>query len=121
MSDEQYESGLRKLQAELAAWRQGRRGPGGRLPERFWNSAMTLVEYSSAETVAAATGLSAQRLRDRGAVGPSPAPSFVEFLLPSTGKRCTIKVEAASGARMQCEIDGLDTIGLATIIKEFAR
>lgn len=122
MSKKQYEAAVRRLSKEVAAWREGRSGRGGRLPERFWSSAAALVTHSSIDEVAAATGLSAEGLKKRATESRLTPPTFVELLLPpASSVQCVIKVESAGGARMQCEVGNLDTAGLAAIIREFAR
>lgn len=125
MSGEEYKLAVQRLSHELTAYRAGQTRRSGRLPERFWNSATVLVEHSSIEKVAEATGLSAEGLKKRSATraGGVQSPSFVELLLPPTANnvQCVIKVESASGARMQCEVGSLDAAGLAAVIREFAR
>jgi hypothetical protein len=122
MSKEQYEAAVERLKNEVAVWRGGQSRPGGRLPERFWSSATALVAHSSIEKVATATGLSAEGLKKRSTGTGPAAPSFVELLLPpASSVQCIIKVESATGARMQCEIGNLDASGLATVIREFTR
>lgn len=122
MSTEQYEAAVRRLSKEVAAWREGRSRRGGRLPERFWSSAAALVAHSSIEKVATATGLSAEGLKKRSAESGLTTPTFVELLSPAASSvQCVIKVESATGARMQCEVGNLDTAGLAAVIREFAR
>lgn len=122
MSKEHYEAAVRKLSKEVAAWREGQSRRGGRVPERFWSSAAALVAHSSVEKVATATGLSAEGLKKRSTESGLTAPNFVEFLLPSASSvQCVIKVESATGARMQCEVGNLDPASLASVIREFVR
>lgn len=125
MSKEQYETAVRRLRDELTTWRDGKSRRGGRLPERFWSSATALVAHSSVEKVATATGLSAEGLKKRSvacAGAAECAPAFVELLLQApSNMQCVIKVESATGARMQCELGSLDAAGLAAVIREFAR
>lgn len=124
MSREQYEAAIQSLKNEMDTWRQGQSRPSGRFPERFWSSAAALVQHSSIEKVAAATGMSADGLKKRvfAATTRSRPASFVELLLPSANKmECVIKVETSTGARMQCEVGNLDAAGLAAVIREFAR
>lgn len=122
MSEEQYEAAIQRLSNEVAAWRNRQTRRGGRLPKRFWNSAAALVAHSSVEKVATATGLSAEGLKKRSTESGLTTPTFVELLLPTAScMQCVIKVESATGARMQCEVGNLDPAGLATVIREFAR
>ncbi len=125
MSREQYEMAARKLRDEVATWREGQSRRGGRLPERFWSSATALVAHSNIEKVAKATGLSAEGLKKRSVASVStvqPAASFVELLMqPPSNMQCVIKVESATGARMQCEVGSLDAAGLANVLREFVR
>jgi hypothetical protein len=72
------------------------------------------VAHSSIEKVATATGLSVEGLKKRSNGPRHTAPTFVELLLPSASSvQCVIKVESATGARMQCEVGNLDPAGLA--------
>ena len=125
MSREEYKMAVQRLSHELAAYREGQNRRGGRLPERFWNSASALVAHSSIEKVARATGLPVEGLKKRtiSRVGGGQSPAFVELLLPpaASNLQCVIKVESATGARMQCEVGSLDAAGLAAVIREFAR
>ena len=126
MSKNEYSKGLDELQLELAGWRT-RKSKAGRVPERFWSAACQLAAQSSIESVAVATGLSIKGLRKRASrstsVSSPGASAFVELLLPHrrADLSCTIKVESAAGARMQCEVGNLDAAGLATVLREFSR
>jgi hypothetical protein len=122
MSEQQYEAAVRRLRNEVAVWRGGQTRRGGRLPERFWNSATALVAHSSIEKVATATGLSVEGLKKRSSGTGRSTAAFVELLLPpASNVHCIIKVESTAGARMQCEVGNLDPAGLAAVIREFTR
>lgn len=125
---------LRALLEELNQWRKGKQ-KGGRVPERFWERAVPLAQQLGATNVCRELRLSTEQLEKRlqpDATKPGPA-AFVEmlsFVGPTplkaphedrVCKGCTIKVEAASGARMQVEVAQVEAAGLATILKEFAR
>ena len=126
MSKNEYSKGLDELQVELAGWR-ARKSKAGRVPERFWSTACQLAAQSSIESVAVATGLSVAGLRKRASrstlVSSPEMSTFVEFVLPQGRAElsCTIKVESAAGARMQCEVGNLDAADLVTVLREFSR
>ena len=124
---------IRSLQREMTAWRKSKRTAGGRIPERFWRGAIELAKALSPEWVCRELMLPEPQLRKR--LGPAKlaqveAPAFVEILVgpsrkdalsqPQSCTDCVIKVEAASGARMQVEVGKLAPSGLATILREFA-
>jgi hypothetical protein len=85
MSARSLDSDLARARAAFAAWRSSRRGPGGRLPDRLWQMATSLVDHHDLTRVAHELGLEEDRLRARlaerspSARPCSPTPAFVEL------------------------------------------
>lgn len=119
-----YEHKLAVLATELDEWRaaQSRRR---RIPEPFWVRAAELAGELGVSKVSTALRISFEGLKRRIPSLPSKAtegPTFLELLMgpqPPQASSCLIKVETASGARMQVEMANLSPSGLAEVLRGF--
>ena len=126
-----HQDSVDELAEDLTVWRS-QRSVRGRIPEHFWERAVVLSRIQGVSRVSRVASLSYLGLRKRvegeTTIGspdhkPVPAPpDFVEWVVsPSTTiAECVMKVESASGARMQVELPSITPSHLVLIIKEFA-
>jgi hypothetical protein len=128
---------LARVRAEFDQWRSGRSGRG-RIPDRLWRLAVSLLDSFSTAVVCRELRLSAGDLRKhRQALdakadrSPSPAPAFVELravdLVPQSPSADTTPasvravLERADGLRLTLELPTAAASALETLITAFLR
>ena len=134
---------LQEARRPLDEWRRLATGPK-RIPEPIWERATELAIRHGVGVVAAGLHLDHSKLKGKVAAaspiraekkammaaGPrQPQPveaSFVELFGATTASSapsmttCVLQVESSRGSRLRMEVGGLETPGLALLLKEFA-
>lgn len=112
---------LQKLKADFEAWRITR--VRGRIPEELWRRAAELAKEIGITKVQLELRLDFRRLKKRmGETKLATKQKFVKLPMPGGSKMgsCILKVESATGARMQAELESLEVAGLSQIIRDFS-
>ena len=112
------------LKQAFEAWRNSE-NRGRVIPEELWQRAAILAKKIGVTRVHKELRLSFDSLKKRMGAPKKLVKSRTAFVsLPlSVGPRindCILKIESASGARMQAELSGIDASGLAQVLREFA-
>jgi hypothetical protein len=131
---------LARVRSEFDRWRAGRSG-GGRIPDRLWRLAISLLDSFSTAVVCKELRLSAGDLRKRReAFGPAStlppaAPAFVELravdLVPHSPHRSPSAdessaavravLERADGARLTLELPSAAASAFEALVTAFIR
>jgi hypothetical protein len=125
---------LARVRAEFDEWRSGRSGRG-RIPDRLWRQAISLLDSCSAAVVCKELGLSPGALRNHRRSLDATSSAFVELraldLIPTRPKQ-TSRVEAApaqiravlergDGSRLTLELPTAVPVLVETAIATFLR
>ena len=136
------EQELQEIRKPLESWRS-LEGVPNRIPEEVWGKATELAARHGVGIVAAGLHLNHSKLKRKvealksaetraksKAIAPGSLatiePAFVELFGtpaapgPTSQSSCVLQVESPRGARLRMEVGGLDAVGLALLLKEFA-
>lgn len=122
---------LDELRRKLEHWR-GLKNKGRLIPEEIWQGAVVLARELGVTRVHQELKLGFKDLKKRMGGPSKPVPratkvgqspvSFVRLSVESSARveACVLKIESASGARLQVELSGIETSGLSQLVREFA-
>ncbi len=102
---------LNEVQRQFEHWRETR-DKKGKIPEKLWDSAVSLAETCSINQIAKTLHLSHGSLRDRIHISKlkkcaaKEVPTFVELNLQAHNmKECVVKMESEDGTKMEVQFN----------------